>query len=355
MRRHIARWTGLDRFIRDAVRRGIVDAVKPLRGDITRLQRRVDELHARLEQVSEQLVSAERAVRLLKHVVRLNAAHRDELERLDVVLDEARIAAHVRTAIAAAPLETDPYPHIVVDKVLPADVYKLLLKAIPPPAFFGERDPIKQNLRIPFNFGPALATRALGFLEEAISRRAIQPAVVEKFRELLQQHYDRIFGPEFRQRANELPQSVSGGRVMLRRPGYHLAPHRDPKRSMLTCLLYFARSGDSETYGTQIFRVRHDREAAFAHTYYPEEDGRTCELVKMVPYRPNTMLVFLNSSGAHGATIPADAPASLERYAYQFYVGPEGDALQALIGDLPPDRREMWRNKKDALISERES
>ncbi len=65
----------------------------------------------------------------------------------------------------------------------------------------------------------------------------------------------------------------------------------------------------------------------------------------MVPFKPNTMLVSLNSRGAHGATIPADAPADLERYTYQFYVAPGNEALSALIKSLPPAQRAMWRNR----------
>jgi len=57
------------------------------------------------------------------------------------------------------------------------------------------------------------------------------------------------------------------------------------------------------------------------------------------------MLVFLNSSGAHGATIPADAGADLERLSYQFYVAPENAALGELIRTLPRERRTMWQNK----------
>ena len=57
------------------------------------------------------------------------------------------------------------------------------------------------------------------------------------------------------------------------------------------------------------------------------------------------MLVFLNSSGAHGATIPADANEDLARYSYQFYVAPENEALGRLIRSLPPERRVMWQNK----------
>ena len=156
---------------------------------------------------------------------------------------------------------------------------------------------------------------------------------------------EEVFGADFLERARLLPQAASGGRLMLRRPGYHLGPHRDPKRAMLTCLMYLPRPGDSEQHGTQIFRVIGDEEADFKQTYYPEERGATCELVKVVPFRPNTMLVMLNSRGAHGATIPADAPADLERYAYQFYIAPRNDELAALIKSLPKPQRRMWQSK----------
>lgn len=341
----IARWTGLAGFVRKALRSDLRDAIKPLRDEIQRMERQVAQLDTRLVELAEQSARAERTATQVKYTLRLNESQGDHIASLNTVLDEARITSHVRKAIAAAPLQLDPFPHIVVDRLLPVDVYKLLLKAIPPPAFFSDRDPIKQNLRIPIGFGPELSVRVLDFLEEVIARRVIRPAVLERFHEPLQGHYDTIFGPGLRVRASQMPQSVSGGRVMLRRPGYHLSAHRDPKRAMLTYLLYFARSSDSETYGTHIYRVLNDGETGYTQTYYPEQDGRTCELVKMVPYRPNTMLVFLNSGGAHGATIPDDAPQDLERYTYQFYLGPEGDALEALIHDLPPERQAMWRTK----------
>jgi hypothetical protein len=54
--------------------------------------------------------------------------------------------------------------------------------------------------------------------------------------------------------------------------------------------------------------------------------------------------LFVNSRGAHGASIPADAPPELERYT-QFYVAPDAPALTALIKTLPAERRAMWANK----------
>ena len=65
-------------------------------------------------------------------------------------------------------------------------------------------------------------------------------------------------------------------------------------------------------------------------TSYPEEEGLQCEPVTTARFRANSALFFVNSdSGAHGVDIPEDAlPANLERYAYQFYIGPPLDLLK---------------------------
>jgi hypothetical protein len=137
----------------------------------------------------------------------------------------------------------------------------------------------------------------------------------------------------------------SDGRIMLRRPGYVIAPHRDPKWGFVTGLVYLARDGNSETYGTNLYRVAQDEEAPTDKPFYVNE--RKCELVKMVPYRANTMLAFLNSAGAHGASIPADAkPATLERYVYQFRLGPDTPTIKRLLAMMPAEQRALWSGAK---------
>ena len=51
------------------------------------------------------------------------------------------------------------------------------------------------------------------------------------------------------------------GRILLRRPGYVIEPHRDPGWGFLTCLAYLARPGDNKEWGTQLYRVREDAKA----------------------------------------------------------------------------------------------
>lgn len=67
----------------------------------------------------------------------------------------------------------------------------------------------------------------------------------------------------------------------------------------------------------------------------------TITLARTVPYRPNSMLVFVNSRAAHGAALPADASLD-ERYTYQFYVKPLDGDLKKLLRKLPEDARKAW-------------
>lgn len=329
----------------------IDQALKPVRKEVRRLTSEIAELERQLQRAAERAQRADRLAAQIKLTSVLNQQQHARLAQLPRLLNDDRVVSHVRDAIATTPLGTDPYEHVVVERVLPDDVYELLLEAIPPVPFFEDRDPIKQDLRLPLEFGPALPAAVWRFFDEVIARRAIVPAALEKFHLPLQRHFESIFGAGFVDGAQRVEKQPSGGRLMLRRPGYHLAPHRDPKHSMLTCLLYLARPGDADTYGTQIFRVESDADASYKQTYYPEQEGRRCELVKVVPFKANTMLMFLNSRGAHGATIPATAPASIERYTYQFYIAPEKQALAALIRSLPEEHRIMWQHKpaRDAM------
>ena len=69
------------------------------------------------------------------------------------------------------------------------------------------------------------------------------------------------------------------------------------------------------------------------------------ELVRTVPFVGNTALIFMNVPGmAHGAGIPRDA-LQLERYAYQFYIGPPKSDLVSLVRQLPQEQAAAWNAK----------
>ena len=111
----------------------------------------------------------------------------------------------------------------------------------------------------------------------------------------------------------------------------------------MVALFYAAPRGSSHTYGTQLYRLIHERDEAHTSPLWlaPEE----CELARDVPGIGNTALVFLNSTGAHGASVPDDAPADFLRYVYQARFSPDSATKKRLIELLATeqgDRRDRW-------------
>ena len=308
-----------------------------LENDVARLS---DELSQRMRQLEplvnsvERNTTIERDVRMMRETMALDIAHRRRSGESDTLFAAPGITAHVQDAVRRASVETDPSVHIVLKDLLPWDTYRALIDGIPTPTFFSQKADEKQNLRLSgIHIAPEWTIQMLTFLEEMLIPLVMVPALLEKLTPHIRDFYIREYGPERGPALAAIPHEATRGRLMLRRPGYHLDPHLDPKRVVFTCLLYFARPGDSEAFGTTFYRMNSTPKIDRTNTFYPQTQGIRCEPVKMVPFRPNSAVAFLNWGGAHGADIPKDAPKETERYSYQFYVSPEPSALAALVGE----------------------
>jgi hypothetical protein len=247
--------------------------------------------------------------------------------------------------VEAAALHLHPFPYLVLQDVLPSPFYDALLRGIPPIEIFADRPFNKQELTVPFALAPAYSRKVWSFFVTRVTRRHLVPALVEKFRAPLGDWIAANWPPRAADPfAPPMEFQPGDGRILLRGRGYRIRPHRDPKWGFLTCLLYLAREHDSETWGTQLYEVDADEQARGASPHWiPAEQ---CRQVADVPFRRNTMLVFMNSTGAHGAHIPEDAePADLQRYIYQCRIGPSKAAMRALMASLPEDRVALWAGK----------
>jgi hypothetical protein len=103
------------------------------------------------------------------------------------------------------------------------------------------------------------------------------------------------------------------GRFMFRRAGYRLLPHIDPPNFLLTVIHYMPLEGQPDSSGTVLYSaewpVHHSSSGA---EYW---DGG-CEAEKVVPYRKNLALAFLNTPySAHGLE-----PLAEDRLAYQWHL-----------------------------------
>jgi hypothetical protein len=279
-------------------------------------------------------------------VARANLDTLDALPDLELTLtDPAAIEAHIRASLDRAVLHDQPFPHMIVDGLLPRPVYDALVTGVPSAILFAGKRANHQHLKPPFVLAPVYSRRIWGFFADTVTKDFIRPAVLNKFAQpvsaWLRENFPTADGP-----VPAAHMTCSDGRLLLRRRGYQIPPHRDPKWGFITCLLYLPKLGDDEQWGTQLYTVEDDAEAHGAKPHWISAEQ--CTLVADVAFRPNRMLVFLNSIGAHGAFIPEDAqPADLERYAYQFRIGPDAKSIKRLLESLPESRRPYWAGKID--------
>jgi hypothetical protein len=303
----------------------------------------IERLAAQTAALATVCARLERRAAGLEQVIVRNRREAGRLRDFRRLAASGAIARHVAAAIARAPLVEDPAPMLVVDGIFPDDVYEILLAAIPPAEAFTPKDRTKADYRAhrPQVPVPDLADAVWPYLDTELIPHAMVPAIAGRMAPFVAAHCGAVFGPEVGAQVATLSLEATSARLMLRRPGYHLDPHFDPKRVVLTTLLYFARPGDDEAHGTAFYRVDGRVARDHATTFYPQQAGHRCELARVVPFRPNTALVFLNSA-AHGADLPADAPPDLERYALQFYVGPPVAELTAILRRLPDPQRATW-------------
>jgi len=326
----------------------VAEGVRELRRaakEQARLATRVDEMHARLREVAEKVDLLTLRESQLRAVAAADAFFEEEMPRLPVVCDEPRIFAHIRDAVERARVKTDPLPYLVVPNVFPPDFYAALVRAIPPFELFADRPHNKRQLTVPFTYGPAYSRALWTFLVDVVLEGAFQPAIIEKLRQPLGEWIAQEWPPLA---ADPLgpPMELhsTDGRILLRGRGYRIAPHRDPKWGFITVLLYLARAHESEQWGTQLYSVDEDEAANSIAPHWI--DPARCRLQADVPFRRNTALVFLNSRGAHGAYIPEDAePPDLQRYIYQYRIGPTKAAIAALVAMLPQEQRSVWEGK----------
>lgn len=311
----------------------LAESARTLRRELRGIQETLTGLAAQAEAVqvrTEQLLTLHRE----------NGHGRARMDRLERLLDAERAGAHVREAVARGELFDDPFPHLVVSDLLPPDVYDAMIEAIPPRVFFEDRPINKQQLPVPPVLAPEYSIATWEFLTDSVVRRVLGPALVARFQRPLDRYLATLCPSVGSLLDTGIALTVSDGRILLRRPGYVIPPHRDPQWGFLTTMIYLARAGDREDYGTQLYRLDVERDSPGNSPFYVAPAA--CQLVKTVPFRPNSALTLLNSTGAHGASIPDDAPAETERYIYQFRVGAGKDAKRLLLSRMDEETRRKW-------------
>jgi hypothetical protein len=312
----------VSRLVRLSPRRLLrsLDEIESLHGKVQGLETRVRQLVAAHE-------STEKTV--------------EQLRRALAAFDPDRIQSHVTGAVAAAPLASEPFPHVLIDKLLPEDAYHQLVKAIPPRVFFEHLDRNHQEVTVPSDLAPLLSREIWAAFYGRAVTEALVPGLVDKFREPLDRLVCRYWPRHQSLVDANIRLELLMSRILLRRPGYVIKPHRDPRWAFLSCLVYLPPRNAKQFFGTQLCSVRREPEHNSHGALWMEDTD--VDVVKSVQGDPNTALAFVNGTGAHRASIPDNVASDTERYLYQFQLGPSVASQRRLLASMPEDEVARWR------------
>ena len=303
-----------------------------IRGAVMSLVERLDVLTRRLDVIAEQARASRVVANQMMELAIADREWRSDVGTVQALMSKLDVAPHVTQAIQAATLEGSPLPHVVIPNVLPQEVYKALLTFLPPRAFFEglENRSDKNEVGLPMRYGPEASLVAWNFMYD-LTHSVVIPALARRFEPAMRDYMQTTFPGQIGKDTPIIDDItfVKETRIFRRGPGYTLKPHRDPQWGFVTSLFYLARPKDRPEHGTQLYAVDEDQIATTEGVYYPDESH--CRAVKTVPFTPNTALAFLDSAGAHGASVPPDADPSTERYLYSIRFGPNSRTRERLM------------------------
>ena len=203
-----------------------LDEIESLHGKVRGLETRVRQLvaaHERPEKTVEQL--------------------RRALAAFDP--DRDPVSCHRRRCCRSARIGA--ISHVLIDKLLPEDAYHQLVKAIPPRVFFEHLDPNHQEVTVPSDLAPLLSREIWAAFYGRAVTEALVPGLVDKFREPLDRLVCRYWPKHQSLVDANIRLELLMSRILLRRPGYVIKPHRDPRWAFLTCLVYLPRAAPSSS------------------------------------------------------------------------------------------------------------
>jgi len=229
--------------------------------------------------------------------LRADEAHETaQIARLERVLDFDRVVAHVRDAVARAEVAADPVPHVVVADLLPADAYQKLVDAIPSAVFFDGRPEQGQEVRVPPRLAPMSSIVTWMFVDEVA--RVLSDLLVARLAEPLAAYACAQFPslPPFDDWGVDI--TVTDSRLVRRAPGFAGRPPADRPWQLVNSVVDLARQQDTLEYGSKL-------------------------RAKEIAFRANSMVTWVGPPDVHvHASIPDRAPADVERYTYEFGIGP---------------------------------
>jgi hypothetical protein len=174
---------------------------------------------------------------------------------------------------------------------------------------------------------PAQRT-AWSYFGNTVVNEHLKKRIIEKFEPFMRYKFSLISEERFEFIKNNIDfYNYRSDGLNLDFYGHVLLPHIDQSYIYAPIFIYFAQDSDHVHYGTAFYRSK----ANLMFSDFASINFADCELVKVAPYLPNTMVSFLqNPKGWHGVE-PLEHRKYL-RKAYHANIMLKPESIEAIYG-----------------------
>jgi len=219
--------------------------------------------------------------------------------------EDARLfATRLLDRFKDAPIKTDPFPHVVIQNLFPADYYEEILRQFPSDE---QMIPLSETGRT----GNAYRERLVTLFDEPGFNR-LTPEQRQFWAQLGGWLYNpefingiiKLFWPHVKTRVQEVSQLLGWARVrgdallVSDQTNYGIGPHTDAAHRLVTFLFYLPEDDRFRNFGTSIYTPKDPTFSCPGGPHYPY-DQFTHE--KTIPFLPNSLLMFVRTTRSfHG-------------------------------------------------------
>lgn len=205
------------------------------------------------------------------------------------------VRRHMIYRLANAPLFNFPFLHIVVDDILPDDVYERLLAMLPDTDMGEPGDHPGRSVLTP----DAVAGSAMDDGRKAFWTSMFATMMHDDIGAwIMAKFYDQVSARFGLDKPGGGVALRSSTRLVRDRAGFSMRPHTDPPAKVISTLIYLPANAARPEFGTSFYMPR---DPSFDCPGGAFHDPALFERVATVPFRPNTLLAFPKAPGCfHG-------------------------------------------------------
>lgn len=245
------------------------------------------------------------------------------------IFDGRAIVEHVEASIKRAPLVWAPFPYLFAEDVFPSQFYAALLASVPSGvvAHIEASGASKsgENL-LHAKYADLLSNRECevwGIAKSAM--RAAHAVAQERLSGCVEARWAELADMGYVPRA--MAPLDMRHQLLCRHEAFEIGPHVHHMCEIIDALLYLPDDDSHAHQGTELYRVARKTDLSFVGVDYAAIDGSAIERVAVIPYRANSMSMWVNTfdaiHAAHHGPQRAGGGGIERRYLFTYSVVPE--------------------------------